>query len=226
VCSGPKGRIDVVVGARKTPLSQAQVKEVESLLQQEGRKVCFVPKWVETIGDLDQTTSLRFMEKTDFFTREIDLAVLQGECQVAIHSAKDLPEKLTSGLQVVAYTVGIDPSDVLVLPEGKTIQDLPVKARIGTSSLRREENLRAFLPKEFNGVDIRGSIEKRLALLDQGDLDGVVIARAALIRLKIERNEVFIPGEPCPMQGRLAVVARVGDMAMKELFVCLHASFT
>ena len=161
------------------------------------------------------------MERTDFFTKEIDEAILQGKCRIGIHSAKDLKDPLPDYLQVVAYTKGIDPSDVIVFRDSLSLDDLPFEAKIGTSSLRREKNIKA-LRNDLKCVDIRGTIEKRLALLDSGAFDAIVVANAALIRLKLIRSVMQLPGENSPMQGRLAVVAKVGDFEMKELFACMH----
>lgn len=212
---------EIVVGARSSALSQIQVQEIHLLLQNYHPDVVFVKKWFQTQGDLDLQTSLTSLEKTDFFTKEIDDAVLQGLCQVGIHSAKDLADPLPNGLTVVAYTQSIDPSDVLVLREGMTLQQLPFQAKIGTSSVRRERNIRA-LRQDLICMDIRGTIEKRLALLDEGICDGLVIAKAALIRLGICRNTLPIEGEISPMQGRLAVVAKTSDMDMQKIFLCLN----
>lgn len=212
---------EIVVGARSSPLSQVQVDEIYCLLQNHHPDVVFVKKWFETQGDLDQSVSLSALEKTDFFTKEIDEAVLQGLCDVGIHSAKDLPDPLPIGLVVVAYTEGIDPSDVLVLRKGETLQGLPLGAKIGTSSLRREKNVRD-LRDDLICKEVRGTIEKRLALLDEGVYDGLVMANAALLRLKFKRNTVLVPGEVSPMQGRLAVVAKSSDVPMQELFSCLN----
>ncbi len=212
----------ISVGARSSKLSQVQVEEVLLLLQQHYSDVVFLPKWFKTTGDIDLKTSLTSMEKTNFFTKEIDEAVLKGECRIGVHSAKDLPEVLPGSLQVVAYTQGIDPSDVLVLRDQESLNMLKVSAKIGTSSLRREKNIKA-LRADLQCVDIRGPIEERLALLDRGEFDGVIMAKAALIRLKLlQRNMVVIPGESSPMQGRLAIVAKKEDEEMKELFSCLH----
>ena len=211
----------IVVAARGSALSKAQVQEVLLALQTYHPEVVFSPVWIMAQGDRDQETSLIGLEKTDFFTKEIDEAVLLKKCRIAIHSAKDLPEIIPSGLRVVAYTKGIDPGDVLVLREGECIEELPALAKIGTSSQRRLENVHAILPNAI-GVDIRGTIEKRLALLDEGKVDAVIMAKAALIRLLIERKTFVLPGPVAPLQGRLAIIAREDDLEMQELFSCLH----
>lgn len=209
--------LDISVGARGSALSQKQIWEVHRELTHYHPHVHFHPTWVTTYGDQDRVTSLRLLEKTDFFTREIDLRQLQGEFRIAIHSAKDLPDLLASGLQLIALTQGVDPSDVLVYNH----DPLPQGAVIGTSSLRREEMMRAWRP-DFRCVDIRGTIEERLSQLDVGNFDGIVMAEAALIRLGlIHRRRIKLEGAPAPLQGKLAVVALETDTTMKELFSCI-----
>jgi len=197
----------VRVGARSSKLSRVQVKEVEEMVPVE-----FETVFVETVGDKDQKTSLRALDKTDFFTHEVDQLLLQGKCDVGIHSAKDLPDPLPQGLKVIAVTKGVDRRDALVYRE-------PLKegALIATSSHRREENVKKM--GNFTFCDIRGTILDRLKQLDEGKVDGVVIAEAALVRLGLTHvKRLYIPGETTPLQGQLAIVAREGDEVMAKLF--------
>lgn len=190
----------VRVAARSSALSKAQVEEVFSELN-----LSFIPCWVETRGDLDKKTSLKNLDKTDFFTKEVDELVLKGVCDISIHSAKDLPDPLPEGLKVIALTKGIDSSDSLVMRAGESIRP---GMTIGLSSQRREENLKKRDPT-FQFKDIRGTIEERLRLLDSKEVDGVVIAECALIRLKLTHlNRVKLEGETAPLQGRLAILAK------------------
>lgn len=211
----------IVVGARGSPLSIAQCHEVLEELKQFHPHIAFHPIWVETTGDKDLRTSLRALEKTDFFTKEIDALQLSGGCRISIHSAKDLPEPLPRGLALAALTKGVDPSDSLLLRDGESLENLPLRAKIGTSSVRREKNI-VSLRSDFVCVDIRGNIQTRLSLLDQGLVDGLIIAEAALIRLKLtHRNRIPLPGEGAALQGQLAVIAREDDEEMRALFRCI-----
>lgn len=208
----------IKVGARDSKLSRAQVEEILRELLAFHPHVVFDPIWMKTTGDHDLKTSLKTLGKTDFFTKELDEKLLSRDIQIAIHSAKDLPDPLPSGLKVVALTRGVDPSDSLVFNEA----ELPQGARIGTSSQRREEMLLKWRP-DLKCVDIRGTIDHRLSLLDRGDLEGLVVAEAALIRLKLtHRKRMPLDGDTAFLQGRLAVVARDDDAQMEELFSCLH----
>lgn len=208
----------IQVGGRNTPLSLLQVQEVLQELQLHHPEVEFDVEAVETTGDLDQKTSLRSLDKTDFFTKEIDAMLLNGECRIAIHSAKDLPDPLPEGLAIIALTKGVSSADALVLREGEVLRE---NMLIATSSERREESVQMLNPNvEF--CDIRGNIKQRLAQLENGSVDGVVIAEAALIRLGLTHlNRIILPGETAALQGRLAVVARSDDQEIAALFSCI-----
>jgi len=215
----------ISVAARGSKLSRAQVKEVAAALVTFHPHIELDPLWVDTTGDKDLKTSLRNLERTDFFTKEIDALQLRGDCRIAIHSAKDLPHPLVKGLQIVALTKGADPSDVLVFREGEIVDSLRINAKIGTSSLRREEAIRA-LRADLLCVDIRGTIEHRLFLLDAKAVDGLVLAEAALLRLELKRERLVLKGNTAPYQGRLAIIAREGDKEIEELFRCLDTRRT
>lgn len=213
----------IVIGSRASPLALAQVEEVERELRVHDPQLQVMRRTVKTVGDRDRTTSLRSLGKTDFFTRELDEWVLEGICDVAIHSAKDLPDPLPVGLAVVAINRGVDCSDALVLRTGECITTLSPHAAIATSSERREAAVRQ-LRSDLTFVDVRGTIEERLELLETGKVDGVVIATAALIRLQLMHlNKIILDGETVPLQGRLAAVARAHDDALAALFAPLDS---
>lgn len=183
------------IGARSSPLSRAQVEEFR---QEFGLE--FEVVWVETTGDKDRTTSLRTLDKTDFFTRELDQMLLEGKIDAAVHSAKDLPDPMPKGLWVAALSKGVDSRDSLV------IKREPVEL-VATSSVRREESVRQLYPN-CRFVDLRGTIQERL----EKDVDGVVVAEAALIRLNLTHlKRLFLPGETVPLQGKLAIVCRENE---------------
>jgi hydroxymethylbilane synthase len=206
------------VASRDSPLARAQVAEVLHEIQQYHPEITFEPVFVKSHGDLDQTTSLRSLDKTDFFTREIDLLVLSAACQIAVHSAKDLPDPIQEGIEIIAITKGVDPQDVLVMRPGMSLESLPKGAVIATSSKRREDNVKK-MRDDLVFVDLRGTIHDRLALLDRHEVDGVVVANAALIRLNLTHyNSVVIPGETTPLQGQLAIVCKAGDLRMRKIF--------
>lgn len=199
-------------GARSSLLSRAQVKEVQDELP-----FALDLVWVSTTGDRDQTTSLRNLEKTDFFTRELDALLLDGSIRLAVHSAKDLPDPLPKGLRLAAITKGKDPRDSLVFLH--PLSDAP---RVATSSLRREESVRLLYPGA-TFLDVRGSIHERLKWLQTDRVDGVVIAEAALIRLELtDLPRVFLPGETVDGQGKLALVIREDDHELRDLLEMIY----
>ncbi len=213
----------VLVGARPSPLSKAQVAEVLEELQRYHPHVAFETTYAWSYGDKDRKTSLRSLDKTNFFTKEIDDLVLKGECHIGIHSAKDLPEPLTRGLSMVALTKGVDSSDSLVMGAGESLETLRTGAIVATSSERREMAVRQ-LRSDLTFCDLRGTILERLEKLETGEADAVVIAEAALIRLNLTHlNRVPLPGDTIPFQGQLAVIARSEDREMAELFRCMDS---
>ena len=209
------------VASRNSPLARAQVQECLTALQAFYPDLQSQVTYVETHGDRDLSRSLRDMGQTDFFTREVDVLVLSGECDIALHSAKDLPDPLPKGLFCIALTRCIDPTDSLVMRPGDTLETLPYGARIATSSIRREETVLRLRP-DFTCVDLRGTIEDRLKLLVDGRADGVVVARAALLRLGLDTlNHMILPGQTAPLQGQLALIARETRDDLRELVKCL-----
>lgn len=217
--------ITIDVGARSSPLSQAQVQEVQRELQKHHPGIVLKPILVSTTGDQDHSISLRTLGRTDFFTKEVDALLLAGQCRIAIHSAKDLPEPIPDGLRVIAITQGVDSADVLVLRPQENFAALRSGALIATSSERREEAVRQ-LRGDLKFIDIRGTIGERLAKLDNGEADGVVVAEAALIRLGLTHlNRIRLPGSTSPLQGQLAILSRDHDTEMVGLFSCLNCCF-
>jgi hydroxymethylbilane synthase len=213
----------ITVGARQSPLSQAQVREVLLEIKNHYPEIEFSGIFVETMGDKDLKTSLRTLVKTDFFTKEVDTLLLSSVCRIAIHSAKDLPDPIPEGLSLAALTVGLDPSDSLVFRPGDQLDTLPSGAIIATSSVRREEAVRQ-LRADLRFIDLRGTISQRLEKLRTYEADGVVIAEAALFRLGLTHiNRIRLPGDTVPYQGQLAILTRSDDWEMLELFSCIDS---
>ena len=158
----------------------------------------------------------------DFFTRELDRALLDGDADIAIHSAKDLPYPLPIGIKVVALTKGGDKSDSLVSKGNVKLADLPSGSRIGTSSAVRKAELLA-LRSDIEVVPIRGTIEERIAQVDDGYVDALIVATCALDRLGLShRAAEKLPFKTHPLQGNLAIT--VGDKA-PDWIIDLFAPF-
>lgn len=151
------------------------------------------------------------------FVRGVEDALLAGDVDVAVHSAKDLPGELPEGLELIAVPGRENPADAYVGAAG-TVAEIPEGARIGTASLRRRSQLLALRP-DLEIVELRGNVDTRLAKLAAGEADGIVLAVAGLARLG-RAGEIafaFTPGQmtPAPGQGCLALETRVGDEASR-----------
>jgi len=175
---------------------------------------------IQSTGDRAAAVPLERLEGTGFFTKELEAAVAEGRCDVAVHSAKDLPTALHPALRLGAVLSRADPRDVLVSRGNVPLADLPLGARVATSSLRRAAQLRARRP-DLVIVSIRGNVDTRLAKLDRGDADALCIAAAGLVRMGWEdRVSEWLEPEvmlPAPAQGALAVEARRDDRAVLDL---------
>lgn len=208
----------VKVGARGSNLSQKQVWEVLNELKSFYPAVSFEPVWMQTSGDKDLKTSLKFLENSNFFTKELDDKLASGEIRLSIHSAKDLPDPLKQGLCIVALTQGLDPADSLV-----TAKNFTGTGKIATSSIRREKTILDLYPKA-QIVDIRGTIEQRLSYLERQEIEGLVVAECALIRLGLTAlPRIRLPEPYATYQGQLAVLARSDDVEMQHLFSCIDS---
>lgn len=209
------------IGARKSPLALRQVEEVIGYLRKTGVNTAVTIVSMDTFGDKDKVTAISDIEGSDFFTREIEDALLKGEIDFAVHSAKDLPDEIPYGLCIAAITPSIDPFDALVSKGNLTLEQLPPGAKIAASSLRRKSQLKSYRG-DLEVVDIRGNIEERLKKFDESDLDAIIIASCALKRLGLEKRIAqLIPFEilkPHPLQGSLAIETRQEDSKMIELF--------
>lgn len=204
-------------GSRGSKLALVQVEEVRSLLKKKGVKISFNLKTYSTRGDKNKTVSLTTSPADDFFTDTLDAALLNKEIDVAIHSAKDLPQTLRDDLTVFALTKSLDETDAFI---GKTAFDrLPGGSKVATSSILRRQQIKKLDP-DLETVDIRGTIEERIQKMRDGYCDGLVVATAALKRLGLEKHiRNIMPWEAAPLQGQLAVVGRAKDTALQELFI-------
>lgn len=201
--------------ARNSLLSLIQVKEVFSALP----AVEYDLTGIASFGDKNRNISL--MSDTvarDFFTRELDAALLNGEADVAVHSAKDLPYPLPPGLELYCLTGAKDQTDSPVSRERLGLRHLPAGARTGTSSLRRKAELLKLRP-DLTVVSIRGTIEERIAQVDDGRVDALIVATCALKRLGLDaRIAEILPFATHPLQGNLAVAGRTGRPELKAVF--------
>ncbi len=198
------------VGTRGSVLALRQTEEVIRALKSVWPSLEFELVVIKTTGDKVIETPLFKMGSKGLFVKEIEEALLEGRIDIAVHSLKDLPTKLPSGLTIGAVTKRLDPRDVLILPKGEG-------KRIGTSSLRRMVQLKRLFP-EFEVIPIRGNLDTRLRKLERGEVDGLVVALAGLLRLNFEVKEMRFLDQliPAPGQGALAVECRE-DFKLRDL---------
>lgn len=213
------------IAARSSPLSRAQVAEFIQGYGHFFSEGFAEPLLVETYGDRDLFISLRSPGYSDLFTKEVDQLVIDGAADLAIHSAKDCPEILDPALELYLRTPSIHPLDALVMKEGFTLKTLPHRCTILASSAHREENILRLRPDAIVR-DVRGTIEQRLSYLRDQEIDGVVIAEAALIRLKLTHlNRLLMMSQAHPLQGQLALIGRKDNTALKRIFLKIEKTF-
>lgn len=207
----------IKVGTRSSPLARVQAKEILSLLAEQGTNISFEEIVYETHGDRDKRTPLTDNLPEDFFTDTLDQAILNNEIDLAIHSAKDLPKKITEGLEIFALTKSLDNTDAFV---GKVkFSELKPGSKVGTSSFLRQKSLKELNPR-LKIIGIRGTITERIQLVEKGICDGVIIATIALKRLGLKHLvKDIMPWEGTPLQGQLAVVGRKKDTLLREIFI-------
>ncbi|VAX37381.1 Porphobilinogen deaminase [hydrothermal vent metagenome] len=205
------------VGSRGSKLALVQIDEIKDLLKVQGLTPNFDQKVFITKGDKDKTISLTDASVSDdFFTDTLDKAILNNEIDIAIHSAKDLPQHMHKDLRIFALTKSMDETDAFV--GNIHFKDLPKGAKIGTSSLIRLEALKS-LNSNIELIDIRGTIEERIKQMQEGKYDGVIIATIALKRLGLKQHiKDIMPWEASPLQGQLAIVGRKKNIKLHELF--------
>lgn len=174
----------------------------------------FVIQRIKTQGDRVPDVPLAKIGSPGLFVKEIESALLEGKIDLAVHSLKDMPSKLTPGLEFGAIAEREDPRDVLVSRLGLPLSGLPNGARVGTSSPRRSAQLLALRP-DLKMVDARGNLDTRLRKALTADYDAMVLAAAGIIRLGLQERIVeYLPLSGClPAvgQGALAVEIRQGD---------------
>ncbi len=169
---------------------------------------------IQTSGDRAPDVPYEQLDGIGFFAKDLEVALLDERCDLAVHAAKDLPTQVHNGLTLAAFPPRADPRDVLISREAQTLGRLPAGARVATSSLRRSAQIRCQRP-DLVPVSIRGNIDTRLLKLDRGVCDALCLAAAGLVRMGWEdRVTEWLSPEimlPAPGQGAMAIEARAGD---------------
>ena len=222
----------VRIGSRKSQLALVQTYWVQEELQKNFPDIKFEVHTMSTQGDKILDVALAKIGDKGLFTKELELGMLQNETDLAVHSLKDLPTNLPEGLVLGCVTERENPADALVVHEklkDKQLETLPEGAVIGTSSLRRLAQLRYHFPHlEFK--DVRGNLNTRLAKLDAGEYDALILAFAGLHRLGMsDRIHQVIPPEVslhAVGQGALGIECRAGDNNVLNLLNSLEHTAT
>jgi hydroxymethylbilane synthase len=215
----------VRIATRESPLAlwQAEYVKARLLAAHPGLQVELVP--MTTKGDQNLSSPLSQIGGKGLFIKELEVAMLEDRADIAVHSMKDVPMEFPEGLGLVAICEREDCRDAFVSNRYASLQELPQGAVIGSSSLRRQCQLRAWRP-DLVLRDLRGNVGTRLRKLDEGEYDAIILASAGLIRLGLpERISQFLPPElslPAGGQGAVGVECRLEDVDTIMLLQCLH----
>jgi hydroxymethylbilane synthase len=215
----------LVIGTRASKLALWQANHVAACLRERYPNMEVELRNMVTTGDKILDVPLAKIGGKGLFTKELEVAMLSGEIDLAVHSLKDMPTELPDGLILAAVTERVDPGDALISPEYKTLDKLPASARVGTSSLRRKAQLLNVRP-DLTIVDLRGNLDTRLKKLTTEKLDAILLAVAGLKRLGWDEHITqVLPHNVClPAvgQGALAIEARQDDAETLELLSFLN----
>jgi|HubBroStandDraft_4_1064222.scaffolds.fasta_scaffold41054_2 hydroxymethylbilane synthase len=217
VSNSSPDRVPLRIGSRGSQLALWQANHIAALLRGAGHAVAITI--IKTLGDAMQ--HVPFAQVGDatrdgkgMFTKEIEEALFDGRIDLAVHSLKDLPTELAEPFAIAAIPERVDPRDAFVSVHHASFEALPHNARIGTSSLRRQAQLRSARP-DVQYLEFRGNVDTRLRKLIGGQVDAIILASAGLERLGLtqHRRECFSPLVLCPAagQGALGIESRAGD---------------
>ena len=218
-----------VIATRESPLAMWQALHVQALLRDRYPGASVELLGMTTRGDQILDRTLSKVGGKGLFVKELEVAMQNGEADLAVHSLKDVPMELPEGFELVAVSEREDPRDAFVSPKYASLDEMPEGARVGTASLRRELMLRMRYP-HLKVLPVRGNVGTRLRKLDEGEYDALVMASAGLKRLGLaERIREIIPAEvslPSPGQGALGLEIRAGDKKMEEALAVINSPET
>jgi hydroxymethylbilane synthase len=213
------------IATRESPLALWQAHHIKAELERlHGAAMAVEILGFTTQGDRLLDRSLAAVGGKGLFVKELEQALLAGDADIAVHSMKDVPMDFPSGLGLAAICAREDPSDALVGGSWRALDELPPGARVGTASLRRRCQLLARFP-HLEVREVRGNVNTRLARLDRGDFDVLILASAGLLRLGFAgRIAARLAPElslPAPGQGALGIECRLEDHRVRELIAPL-----
>lgn len=219
----------VVIGTRGSALALWQANWVSGEIMRMNPGVEVKINKIKTTGDKILDVPLAKVGGKGLFVKEIEEALLDGSAHLAVHSMKDVPTELPDGLHLKAITKREDPRDALFSRDGKKLLELPRGARIGTSSLRRQSQIRHVRP-DFDIRHLRGNLDTRLKRLDEGMFDAIILAGAGAKRLGYEKRITeFLPVElslPAIGQGALGIETKADDIFINNLVAPLDHTTT
>jgi hydroxymethylbilane synthase len=215
----------IMLGTRPSALARWQTRSVQEQLGTAWPGLRFETLVLVTEGDKNLDKPLPEIGGKGVFTAELETALRSGEIDLAVHSLKDLPIEDRPGLCIGAVTRRADARDVLISADGATLQNLRPGARLGTSSLRREAQVRVARP-DLTILPLRGNVDTRIRKALRGEYDAILLAAAGVERLGLGGYITeYLPFEtmlPAPGQGALAVQCRAGDAEMHRLIQPIH----
>jgi len=209
-----------ILGSRGSRLALWQANHVKKLLEDEYHDLSVTIKVIKTTGDKETSKPLAEIGGKALFLKEIEEQLVAGKVQAGVHSLKDVPGVMPKGLVLSAILKRDDPRDVFISKKYQSLLQLPKKAKVGTSSLRRRAQLKNFRP-DFEIVPLRGNVETRLRKLHSGKMDAIVLAAAGMARLGMSSKITeYLPTTlmlPAVGQGAIAIEIREEDDVARRL---------
>lgn len=216
---------EIIVGTRDSALAMWQTNWVVDNLRKHNPDYSFRILSLKTQGDKILDVALAKIGDKGLFTKELEVGMLEGNIDLAVHSMKDLPTVLPEGLKIGCICERVDPRDVVISRHGKTLGELPEGARVGTSSLRRCAQLLKFRP-DLQLEPLRGNLNTRMAKLERNNLDAIVLAAAGVERMgwKDRITEYLSPDVSLPAvgQGSIGIEIREDDREVHEIVAKLN----
>lgn len=214
----------LALGTRGSRLALCQAEAVARLLEEKNAGLPVEIRRITTSGDKILDSPLSRIGGQGLFVKEIENALIAGEIDLAVHSAKDLPTELPEGLEIAAFSAREDPRDAFI-GGAKSLDEIPAGGRVGTSSLRRRSQLLSLRPG-LEVVDIRGNVDTRIMKIGELGLDGTILAAAGLKRLGREEEACFFFSEdemiPAVGQGIVAIQVRQDDAVARQMAAGLN----
>lgn len=209
--------MQLTIGSRGSQLALWQANHIASQLRERGHEVAI--EIIHTTGDKITDVALAKVGAKGMFTKEIEEALADNRIDLAVHSLKDLPTDISPEFEITAVPVREDPRDALCSMKYSSLEELPSGGRIGTSSLRREAQLRS-LRADLYVYPLRGNVDTRLRKLESGEYDAIILAAAGLKRLgRSDAIKRILPVDvmcPAAGQGALGIEIRAGDLAVRD----------